>query len=114
MKNDLLIIFFFLIQCCDYSLEPPFLFQNFFFLSGNASLTHKAPITTAAGDINRYFFLVVFSEKIRLDVSSESFARQRVYMRLKALFSSKNNSKKKKKKKIKVSSAAIFVWRFMG
>ena len=36
-------------------------------------LTLKAPITTAAVDIHRLFFHC-FSEKIRLDVSSESSA----------------------------------------
>ena len=34
-------------------------------------LTLKAPITTAADDIHKHFF-IVFSEKIRLDVSSVS------------------------------------------
>ena len=36
-------------------------------------LTLKVPITTAADDIHKYFFIVTFffSEKIRLDVSSE-------------------------------------------
>ena len=38
------------------------------------TLTVKAPITTAADDIHKYFF-IVFSEKIRLDVSSESSGR---------------------------------------
>ena len=36
-------------------------------------LTLKAPIRTAADDIHKYFFHC-FSEKIRLDVSSESSA----------------------------------------
>ena len=58
-------------------------------------LTLKAPITTAAYDINKYFF-IVFSEKIGLDVSSESSARQRIHMKNQALFSSKNKSKKLK------------------
>ena len=35
-----------------------------------------------------------FSEKIRLDVSSESSARQRIHMKSRALFSSKDESKK--------------------
>ena len=35
-----------------------------------------------------------FSEKIRLDVSSESSARQRINMKNQALFSSKDKSKK--------------------
>ena len=54
-------------------------------------LTLKAPITTAADDIYKYFFSVFFffffSEKIRLDVSSESSARQRIHMKNQALFS---------------------------
>ena len=65
------------------------------------SLTLKAPITTAADDICKYFFNC-FSEKIRLDVSSESSGRQRIHMKNQALFSSK----------IKMPSAAIFVWCF--
>ena len=42
-----------------------------------------------------------FSEKIRLDVSSDSSARQRSHMKNQALFSSKD--------KIKMSSVAIFL-----
>ena len=71
-------------------------------------LTLKAPITTAADDIHKYFFHC-FSEKIRLDVSSESSARQRIHLKHQALFSSKDKSKK-----IEMSSAAISVWRFKG
>ena len=37
-----------------------------------------------------------FSEKIRLDVSSESSARQRIHIKNQALFSSKDKSKKSK------------------
>ena len=44
------------------------------------NLTIKVPITTAADDIHKYFFHC-FSEKIRLDVSSESSARQRIHMK---------------------------------
>ena len=51
-------------------------------------LTHKAPITTAADNINKYLF-IVFQRKIRLDVSSESSARQRIDMKNQALFSRK-------------------------
>ena len=51
---------------------------------------------TAADDIHKYFFIVFFSEKIRLDVSSESSARQRIHMKNQALFSSKDKSKKLK------------------
>ena len=54
-------------------------------------LTLKAPITTAADDIHKYFSL--FSEKIRLDVSSDFSARQRIHMKNQALFSSKDKSK---------------------
>ena len=57
-------------------------------------LTLKAPVTTAADDIYKYFF-IVFGE-IRLDVSSESSARQRIHMKNQALFSSKDKSKKLK------------------
>ena len=60
-------------------------------------LTLNAPITTAADDIHKYFFIVFFfSEKIRLDVSSESSARQRIHMKNQALFSSIDKSKKLK------------------
>ena len=58
-------------------------------------LTLKALITTAADDIHKYFFHC-FSEKIRLEVSSESSARQRIHMKNQALFSSKDKSKKLK------------------
>ena len=54
-------------------------------------LTLKTPNTTAADDILKYFSL--FSEKIRLDVSSESSAMQRIHMKNQALFSSKDNVK---------------------
>ena len=43
-------------------------------------LTLKAPVMTAAEDIHKYFF-IVFSERIRLDVSSESSVRQRIHMK---------------------------------
>ena len=52
------------------------------------------PITTAADDIHKYFFHC-FSEKIRLDVSSKSSARQRIHMKNQALFSSKEYKKLK-------------------
>ena len=47
-------------------------------------LTLKAPITTAADDINKYF-LYCFSDKIRLDDSSESSAGQRIHMKKSSL-----------------------------
>ena len=43
---------------------------------------------TPADSIHKCFF-IVFSEKIRLDVSSESSARQRIHMKSQALFTSK-------------------------
>ena len=58
-------------------------------------LTFKAPITTAADDIHKYFFNV-FSVKIRLDVSSESSARQRIHLKHQGLFSLKDKSRKLK------------------
>ena len=59
-----------------------------------ANLNLKAPITTAADNIDKYFFFFFFSEKIRLDISFESSARQRIHMKLQALFSLKNKSNK--------------------
>ena len=47
-------------------------------------LTLKAPITTAADNIHKNFHC--FSENIRLDVSSESSARQRIHMKIKPYF----------------------------
>ena len=41
-------------------------------------------------------FFHCFSEKIRLDVSSESSARQRIHMKNQSLFSLKDKSKKLK------------------
>ena len=52
-------------------------------------------MTTAADDIHEYFF-IVFSVKIRLDVSCESSARQRIHMKNQALFSSKDKRKRLK------------------
>ena len=46
-------------------------------------LTLKAPTTTAADDIHQYFF-IFFSEKIRLDISCESSARQKIHMKFQA------------------------------
>ena len=57
-------------------------------------MQYTALITTAAGDIQKYFLLFFFSEKIRLDASSESAARQRILIKNQALFSSKDKSKK--------------------
>ena len=54
----------------------------------------NAQIMTAVDDIHNFFHC--FSEKIRLDVSSEPSARQRIHMKTQALFSSKDKSKKLK------------------
>ena len=54
------------------------------FISYQASLILKAPVTTAADDIHKYFF-IVFQRKLRLDVSSESSARQRIHLKHQAL-----------------------------
>ena len=40
---------------------------------------------TAAEDIHKYLFHC-FSEKIRLDISSESSARQRIHMKYRLIF----------------------------
>ena len=62
-------------------------------------LSLKAPITTAADHIQKYFslffffFFFFFSEKIRRDISSESSA---IHMKNQALFSSKDKCKKVK------------------
>ena len=52
---------------------------------------------TAADDIHKYFF-PCFSEKVRLDVSSKSSARQRIHTKNQALFSSKDIPVSKKLK----------------
>ena len=70
----------------------------------------KAPITTAADDIHTYFFIVFFfSEKRRLDVSSESSARQRINMK-------KIQPYCLRKMKVKNLNVVCcnFVWRFKG
>ena len=64
------------------------------------------PITTAADDIDEYCFHC-FSEKIRLDVSSESSARQRNHMKNQVLFSSKGKSKKLKCRLLQVLFGAL-------
>ena len=51
-------------------------------------LTLKASVTTAADNIHKYFFHCL-SEKIRLDVSSESSARQGIHLKHQALFSAR-------------------------
>ena len=58
--------------------------------------------------INFFSLFIRENKKIRLDVSNESCARQRIHMKNQALFSLKDKSK------IQMSSAAIFVWRFKG
>ena len=58
-------------------------------------LTLIALIMTAADNIHKYFS-IVFQIKIRLDVSSESSARQRIHRKNQALFSLEDKSKKLK------------------
>ena len=50
-------------------------------------------MATAADDTHIYFFIVCQRKK-RLNVSSESSARQRIHKKNQALFSSKDKSKK--------------------
>ena len=52
------------------------------FLKISPILTLKGPITTAADDIHKYFFIVF----------TENKARQRIHMKNQALFSSKDKS----------------------
>ena len=54
-------------------------------------LTLKALTKIAADDI--LFFYFYLSKKIRLDVSSESSAWQRIHLKHQVLFSLKNNEK---------------------
>ena len=59
-----------------------------------ANYNSQAPITTAADDIHKYmYFFHCFSEKIKLVVSSESSARQRIHMKNQVLFSLKDKVK---------------------
>ena len=65
-------------------------------------LALKVPIMTAADDSLEYLFIVFvfcflfFFDKIMLDISCESSARQRIHMKHQALFSSKDKSKNNK------------------
>ena len=68
----------------------------------------RAPIMTAADDIHKYCFHC-FSEKIKLDVSSESSARQRIHTKNQALFSSKDKSKKLRCRLLQFLSVALRV-----
>ena len=63
---------------------------------------------TAADDIDKYFF-IVFQRKLRLDVSNESSARQRIHMKYQALLSSKDKSKKLKCRLLQFFSGALRV-----
>ena len=65
-------------QSSDFIIKSYSVFRNSYVL------TLKAPITTTADDIHKYFF-IFFSEKIRRDVSSESSARQRIHMKKSSL-----------------------------
>ena len=61
------------------------------YIKGDSTL--KVSIMTAAGGNLEYFFYC-FSEKLRLDISHESSAGQRIHMKHQALFPSKDKSKK--------------------
>ena len=71
-------------------------------------LTLKALITTAADHIHEYFFYCS-SKKIRLDISCESSARQRIHMKYQALFSSKDKSKTIKSRLLQILYGALRV-----
>ena len=77
-------------------------------LDNYGTLTLKVPIMTAADDIHKYFFHC-FSEKIRLDLSSESSARQRIHMKNQDLFSLKDKIKKLKCRLLQFLFSAIRV-----
>ena len=62
------------------------------FALSSACLILKAAIMSAADKIHKYFY-IVFQKKIRLDISCESSAKQRIHMKHQALFSSKDKSK---------------------
>ena len=68
----------------------------------------KVQITSAA-DGNLEYFFHCFSEKMRLDISCESSAGQRIHMKHQALLSVKAKSRKK----ISVVCCS-FAWLFMG
>ena len=56
-------------------------------------LTLKAAIKIVADDIQKNFFIVVFfPEKIRIDISCESSARQRIHIKHQTLFLSKDKN----------------------
>ena len=61
------------------------------------------PLLSLFTEIMMFLF---FSNKIRLDMSCESSAGQRIHMKHQALFSSKDKRKKK------LLSATISIWRF--
>ena len=84
----------------EFKMEELVEYHKYWWLNGRRCLlTLKAPITAAADDI----FLLFFRE------NKTWCFRQRIHMKYQAIFSSKDKSKK-----MKVSSAAIFVWRFKG
>ena len=70
--------------------------HNMMKTEGTRFLTLKAPITTAADDIHKFIFFPCFSEKTRLNISSESSAGQRIHLKHQALFSLEDKSEKLK------------------
>ena len=63
--------------------------------TANLSLTLKAPITTAADDIHKYFFIVL-QRKLDIMFQVNPLLRQRIHLKHQALLSSKDKSKKLK------------------
>ena len=53
-------------------------------------------LTHECSRLQSLIYFHCFSEKIRLDISCESSARQRIHMKHQALFSSKDKSKQNK------------------
>ena len=58
--------------------------------------------------INTFSLFFFFSEKLRLDISCESSARQRIHMKHQALFSLKNKSKKIKSRSLRKSNTSQY------
>ena len=57
------------------------------------NLILKVPSKIAADDTFIYYFYFYLSKKIRLYVSCESSAKQKIHMKYQALFCQKNNEK---------------------
>ena len=80
--------------------------RDFKYVFGSALLHMYLDLKGSETDVDGISFHC-FSAKIRLDVSSESSARQRTHMKNRALMSSKDKSKK-----FKCRLLHFFDWRF--